>query len=327
MNAVCLVVLSILAQISAPTTDQEAKAKAQVVLKEGAHLYQQGAYADALEKFEQAYSVFPSPKLFFDIGQANRELGRPAEAVAAFERFLAEAVDASPELISDARRSVNELAPKIGKLIIDCDATGAEITVDGKVVGRAPLANSIPVSPGSHQVTATHPTIAPVVQTVEVAAGTLQTLALQPRTLTPSPVSSQMAAPPSPAPAIDLQASKAPATSTPDNGWWPGRKWTWVAAGSTVAFLGVAAISGSMMQSKYNDLRTSCGKGAGANWTGCNSDEISSLNTRKDIANGFWGLSAATAVTTGVLFFVEGHGVTVAPMAVGTTGFSANVGY
>ena len=126
MNAVSLVILSILAQTSAPTPEQEAKAKAQVVLKEGAQLYQHGAYADALEKFEQAYSVFPSPKLFFNIGQANRELGRPAEAVVAFERFIAEVVDASPELLSEAKRSVNELAPKIGKLIIDCDVTGAE---------------------------------------------------------------------------------------------------------------------------------------------------------------------------------------------------------
>ncbi len=80
-----------------------------------------------------------------------------------------------------------------------------------------------------------------------------------------------------------------------------------------------------MMQSKYNDLRTSCGKGAGANWTGCSSDEISSLNTRKHIANAFWGLSAAAAVTTGVLFFVEGHDVILTPMAGDTTGVLANV--
>jgi hypothetical protein len=92
-------------------------------------------------------------------------------------------------------------------------------------------------------------------------------------------------------------------------------------------FVGAAAIAGSMMQSKYDDLKKSCGTAAGANWTGCNSSQVSSLDTRKNAANVFWGLSAAAAVATGVLFFVEGHGVTVAPMAGDTTGLLANVRY
>jgi hypothetical protein len=81
------------------------------------------------------------------------------------------------------------------------------------------------------------------------------------------------------------------------------------------------------MQSKFDDLKKSCGKAAAANWTGCSSSDTSSLDTRKNIANVFWGLTAAAAVTTGVLFFVEGHGVTVAPMAGNTTGLLANVRY
>jgi hypothetical protein len=320
-----LVLLSILAQTSAATPAPDAKARAQVTLKEGTLLYQQGAYADALEKFEQAYSVFPSPKLFFNIGQANRELGRPVEAVAAFERFLDEAGDASPSLTTEARRSVNELAPKIGKLLIDCGVLDAEITVDGKVVGKSPLADMVRVGPGRHQVTATHPTMVPVVQTVEVAAGTVQTVSIRPRGLADTAPVPQV--PLTQSPSVDLQAASSPNSSSLGDGWWLGRKWTWVAAGSTVIFVGVAAIAGSSMQSKFDDLKKTCGTAAGAGWTGCSSSDTSSLDTRKNIANVFWGLSAAAAVTTGVLFFVEGHDVTVAPMAGSTMGFLANVRY
>jgi tetratricopeptide (TPR) repeat protein len=136
MNAATLVLLSLLAQAGAQTTDPESKAKAQVLLKDGAQSYRQGAYAEALEKFDQAYAIFPSPKLLINIGQANRELGRVVEAVDAFEKFLSQSTDASPDLIAEAKRSVNELAPKIGKLLIDCNISGAEIT-GGRKEGRA----------------------------------------------------------------------------------------------------------------------------------------------------------------------------------------------
>jgi hypothetical protein len=319
-----LVLLSLLAQASATTSAPDAKARAQVTLKEGTQLYQQGAFADALDKFEQAYSVFPSPKLFFNIGRANRELGRPVDAVDAFEKFLSQALDAPPELLAEAKRSVQELAPKIGKLLIDCAVVDAEITVDGKQAGKAPLTDVVRVSPGRHQVTATSPQMIPAVETVDVAAGTVQTVEIRPRTLAEAaPVANETS---TPSPSVDLQAAR-PMSPTSSDGWWLGRKWTWVAAGTTVAFVGAAAIAGSMMQSKYDDLRNSCGTAAGANWTGCSSSQVSSLDTRKNIANVLWGLSAAATVTTGVLFFVEGHDVTVAPIAGGTTGLLANVRY
>jgi hypothetical protein len=47
------------------------------------------------------------------------------------------------------------------------------------------------------------------------------------------------------------------------------------------------------------------------------------------MANVFWALAGAAAVTTGVLFYFEGRPVSVAPVAGagGTTGFIAAVGY
>ncbi len=326
MNAALLVSALLLAQTSTPPADPGPKAKAQVLLKDGAQHYQQGAFAEALEKFRQAYEVFPSPKLLFNIGQANRELGRDVEAVESFERFLFEATDASPELVSEAKRSVNELAPKIGKMLIDCSIDGVEITVDGRKIGKTPLADFIWVSGGSHQVTATHPSIIPVVQTVSVAPGTIEPLAIRPRSI---PLASAVGRVPSSsrAPAAALQAARPTTSSAESKGWWLGRKWTWVAAGSTVVFVTAGAIAGSLMQSKYDDLRNTCGKAAGTHWTGCSSGDISSLDTRKDVANVFWGLSAAAVVTTGALFFVERHGVTVSPMAGEMNGLVASVRY
>jgi hypothetical protein len=82
-----------------------------------------------------------------------------------------------------------------------------------------------------------------------------------------------------------------------------------------------------MMQSKFDDLRSTCGMGAGVGWTGCSASDIDSLDARKNAANVFWGLTAAAAVTTGVLFYFEGRQVAVAPMAGETTGLVAKVRY
>lgn len=333
MNAVSFVLLALLAQAGPETASLDAKARAQSLLKESAQHYQQGELTDALEKLNQAYALFPSPKLLFNIGQASRELGRPVDAVDAFERFLAQATDASPDLRDEARRSVEELAPQIGRLLVDCIVPGVEISVDGRLVGRAPIADTIRVMPGSHQVTATGSNIMPDVRNVSVAAGTVETVVMRPRLLAEIAAAKPVEVPAASQPVVvvprlaDLQAVPPPVEAAPEQGWWLGRKWTWVAAGGTVVFGTGAIIAGTMMQSKLDELRSTCGKGSGPNWTGCTSSDIDSLDARKTTANVFWGLTAAAAVTTGVLFYFEGREVAVAPMAGKTTGLLAKVRY
>ena len=305
------------------TASPESKARAQVLLKDGAQHYERAEFADALENFEKAYAVFPSPKLLFNIGQASRELGRPVEAVDAFEKFLDQAGDAPEEMTTEAKRSLVELTPKIGKLLIECPIVGAEITVDGKKLGLAPIRDLIRVAPGPHQVTATHPSATPAVENVNVIAGTIETVAMRPRTL--AEVAAALPPPPGPAPGLDVRQPN-PVAPPAEAGWLLGRTWTWVAAGSAVVLAGGAAVAGWQMQTKFDELQKQCGT-LSTSTTGCNSSDISSLDARRNTANVLWGLSAAAAVTAGVLFYVEGRPVAVAPVAGGTTGLVATARY
>jgi hypothetical protein len=129
---------------------------------------------------------------------------------------------------------------------------------------------------------------------------------------------------PKAAPGFDLQA--APPSSGASEGWWLGRKWTWVAAGSTVLLAAGAVTAGVLMQSKFDSLRSSCGAG-NLSRPGCSQSDIDSVSSRQTMANVFWGLTAAAAVTTGVLFYFEGRPVSAAPMAGGATGFVATMKY
>lgn len=179
MCTTTLVLLSVLAQLSTTTADPQAKARAQGLLTAGSALYEKGDYAGALEKFNAAYDAYPSPKLLFNIGQADRDLSRPVEALDAFEKFLAAETDASPETTADAHKSVAELQGKLGQIRIACATTGAEVSVDGKSIGRTPLPELIWATPGHHQVTASHASAALALESVDVTAGSVLVVTLR----------------------------------------------------------------------------------------------------------------------------------------------------
>ena len=326
MHATSLLLFALLAQASDPATSAQAKSRAQVLLTEGSALYEKGEFAEALEKFKEAYATFDSPKLLFNIGQANRDLGRPAEAVDAFEHFLVAARDAAPETIADAQKSLEELRKKVGRLHIDCQTENATISLDGKDVGLAPLPKLLWATTGRHQVTARHWNFLPAIEDVEVRADTVQTV----RIVLHAPAA-QVGGTSAPTPEPGADKTPPPALETakvavPTSGWWMGRTWTWVAAGSAVLFTAGAVTAGLAMQSKFDSLNTACGSGNTAR-PGCNESEISAVATRRNLANVAWGLAAASAVTAGILFFVEGRPVTVAPLAGETVGLAASLRY
>ena len=71
-----------------PTTPEQFEASRQAYA-EGASAYERGAYDKALEHFQNAYDLAPSPELWFNIGRCHERLGRWAEAATAYERYLA----------------------------------------------------------------------------------------------------------------------------------------------------------------------------------------------------------------------------------------------
>jgi hypothetical protein len=113
----------------------QAKAQAQAKLVDGVELLKHGEPARALAAFEQAYALVPSPKIKYDFGLAYLGLHRDAEALAAFQQFLAEAPDA-PE---DKRRRAEDY----------CDTLRARLATAPAPLAAAPAPSaSARVSPG-----------------------------------------------------------------------------------------------------------------------------------------------------------------------------------
>jgi hypothetical protein len=135
-----------------PDASQSARAHFQAGLQNA----EQGDVLTALNEFQAAYAIRPNFSVLYNIGQALSTLGRPLEAQAAFERYLAEGGPQIPEV---RRRAVEALITstrkRIGTLrIVTPTGVDARVWLDGREISREQLTKSLPLAIGAHSVVA-----------------------------------------------------------------------------------------------------------------------------------------------------------------------------
>jgi hypothetical protein len=106
----------------------------------GAQLYQEGNYEGALVEFRESYRLQPVPVATFNVAQALRALHRYHEAAQQFRRYLREGGDSIPDdRRASVERTIRALERRIAPITLRVEPAGAEIRVDGRRVGIAPL--------------------------------------------------------------------------------------------------------------------------------------------------------------------------------------------
>jgi Tfp pilus assembly protein PilF len=96
-----------------PAQDARDQARAEVV--RGVELLGKRDFARALKHFEAALSLYPSPKIHYNVALAHQGLGNPEQAIAAFRRFLQETPDPPPEHKAHARAQLAALEKEAGR--------------------------------------------------------------------------------------------------------------------------------------------------------------------------------------------------------------------
>lgn len=66
----------------------KAHARAAQITDEAQAHYAAGRFEEAAEAYRRAYAVVPAPELLFNLGQCQRQLGRPQRSVRYFEAYL-----------------------------------------------------------------------------------------------------------------------------------------------------------------------------------------------------------------------------------------------
>ncbi|MCC7382609.1 MAG: PEGA domain-containing protein [Deltaproteobacteria bacterium] len=260
MRTRSLCVLILVATAAPARAVEDPKAAARALINEGNTLYAAGDYAAALARYQSAYDMYPSPKIFFNLAKTNDKLGNPAAAVAFYDRFLAEGgIEPGSSLYRDASAAREAIAATLGRLTFQANVLGAKLFVDGKEAGQMPR-DPLLVAAGTHEVVAQLPGYSTFHGNVTVGAGETQALTI---TLEPQIAATEPTPPPSPAPAITEPPSAAPTSveiaaesegSSIATRWWFWAGIALVAGGAVTA--GVLA-SGSGTAAAPAELGTS----------------------------------------------------------------------
>jgi hypothetical protein len=128
------------------------KAAAEAKLIEGVERLKVHDDRGALERFQEAYALVPSPLIFYDFGLAQLGLGDEPRALESFERFLAEAPDAPPDKRRKAELHRDELSARVSVVTLAANVDVADLTVDGLGLGRVSFPRRLYLGPGAHQV-------------------------------------------------------------------------------------------------------------------------------------------------------------------------------
>lgn len=210
--ATALAFVSSLLIVSVARADRRAEARAEFKLAN--ELMDEGHAAEALDRYLSAYAKWPRAKILLNMGSALLRLGRTAEAVDVWERYVNDP-DADPGRLKKIQAQVVEFDHQVGKLRIEVRDGPARVRVDGVVVGEDAGPFLVRVKPGEHVVLAEPGDGATWVATVTVGEGEVRDVLLAAPSALPEPVPApvempvKVREPPAPQPATSGEAQSA----------------------------------------------------------------------------------------------------------------------
>lgn len=195
-------------------TEKQKKDAARAHYAEGKKRMDAKDYAGAVTEFEAANALIPSPQAQQKIASCYDQMGKVAEAIAAYQTFIDQAKD-KPNMTADvdaAKARVEALKNTPVAVKVTSDPASASVEVDGVAqMGATPM--EVKLTPGTHKVKVSAPGYEPMEKDVEVKAGETApdlAFALTQAAPPPTPVVAPPPAEPAPAPAAPPAADQGP---------------------------------------------------------------------------------------------------------------------
>ncbi|MGK4007425.1 PEGA domain-containing protein [Sorangium sp. So ce1036] len=130
---------------------------------------------EAEAALESAWELSPTFDVAYNLGNTKYQMKKHREAAQHLSYALRNwpLIKAAARLKPIAEQRLAESRSQVGAVTVTVSAAGAEVLVDGKAMGKAPLEGEVFVEPGEHLVEARLERYAPTSQTVRVEkAGT-----------------------------------------------------------------------------------------------------------------------------------------------------------
>jgi len=250
----------------------------------GKQLFEEKRYVGAAEAFEEAYRLKPHFMVQCSIARCYENLNRFVLAAERYQQCLKEGA-ATSKMAAKITASLEAVEAQISRVLVRSPRPGDEVFVDGRSAGQTP--SRVALNPGSHVIEVRREGAKPARETVKTLGGEALTLELSPVELAPAPRPEPEAQP--------VTQPARPEEKPVKRGL--SRLWFWTGVGVTGALaitaiaLGVTTLQA---RSDYEDAPTKPG--------------LDDFKGKRTATNVLWGLTAAAAAGTTVLFFYTDFG-------------------
>lgn len=231
---------------------------ARALFLEGNRLYKVPLFARAAEQYRAALAQWKHPVFYFNLAQAQLNLGQQVEARANLEQAMKHGeAPLGAQQFQEAQKQREEVERQLGRIRIGCETPGAEVTLDGTALFTGPGRYEGWVEAKAHEVTAKKPGHLSEARRVAVSPGALQ--------------------------ALDLKLITLSEAADGSRRWAKWKPWTVLGAGAAVT-----ATSGILHALSYRNFKAYDRDFSGlecARTTGCTKDQIGDdLNGRLETA-------------------------------------------
>lgn len=130
-------------------------AAARALFSEGRALADSQRWPEAADRFRRALALRPSPAIRYNLAVALDQLGQLVEASEQLRTAIREA-PAPDRTRTAAEALLRNVEPRIGRLtiVLEGDADGVDVLLDGRPLSSALLGVGAPADPGHHRVVA-----------------------------------------------------------------------------------------------------------------------------------------------------------------------------
>jgi hypothetical protein len=114
--------------------------------------FRAGNYEEARRAFAECYQLMPKSDVLRNLSISEIQSGHYVSAARHLKQLLAAPGDLPGNVREEATNRLAQAEAQIGQLDIGVDVAGAEISIDGAVIGRSPLEANWYIEPGQHEV-------------------------------------------------------------------------------------------------------------------------------------------------------------------------------
>lgn len=174
------VMLWALPSLAAPLSES-LTGSAKIDYEAGRILYADGDYSGAALKWDVAYKTSGDARLLWNVAAARKAERKYADVDRLVKQYLKEARELTQADRAEAQQLLTTIQAFLADITLQVNEEGAQVSIDGVVVGSTPLAEALRLDIGQHVIAVTKPGFERVELNQQVTGNTTLTVSLMPQ--------------------------------------------------------------------------------------------------------------------------------------------------